>query len=240
MFYKYYNDINFEDFACGRVIYGKAGFPNYPVRLAGEVYKRCLEYSVKKEGLTIYDPCCGGGYLLTVLGLLNPETIENIIASDISNKAISLAKDNLSLLTIEGLLKRKQQINGMITKFNKPSHKEALNSVEVFLKIIGNRRITPRIHCFTADVLDEKSLDNSNFKTDILITDVPYGNLVSWSDERDNAINKLLNNVFPVLHGNTILAISTDKGQKINSERFLRHEKLKQGKRVIYILQLKE
>lgn len=123
MIYKYYKDEKFEDFACGRVIYGKAGFPNYPVRIAGEVFKRCLEYSDKKEGITIYDPCCGGGYILTVLGLLNPETIANIIGSDINNKAIALAKDNLSLLTVEGILKRKQQINDMITNYNKQSHK---------------------------------------------------------------------------------------------------------------------
>ncbi len=240
MIYKYYNDEKFEDFACGRVIYGRAGFPNYPVRIAGEVFKRCLEYLDKKEGITVYDPCCGGGYLLTVLGLLNPEIVINIIGSDVSDEAISLAKDNLSLLTVEGILKRKQQISDMIANFNKQSHKEALKSVEVFLNIVKNRRITPKIHCFNADVLDIESLKKYDVKTDILITDVPYGNLVSWSDENDNAINQLLNNVISVLHKNSILAISTDKGQKIKNDHFFRHEKLKIGKRVIYILQLKE
>jgi len=241
MIYKYYNNNeNFEHFACGRVIHGKAGFTNYPVRIAGEVFKRCLEYSNKKDGITIYDPCCGGGYLLTVLGLLNPDIIKNIYGSDISNEAISLARENLSLLTFEGLLKRKQQINDLIAKLNKQSHKDALKSVEVFLNIIKNRKIPPQIHCFIADILDKKPLEEQDFKTDILITDVPYGNLVSWSGESDNAINQLLDNVIPVLHKNTILAISTDKGQKIKNDLFVRHEKLKIGKRVIYILQLKE
>lgn len=31
MFYKYYEKENFEDFACGRVIYNKSGVPNFPI-----------------------------------------------------------------------------------------------------------------------------------------------------------------------------------------------------------------
>ena len=109
----------------------------------------------------------------------------------------------------------------------------------MFLKIIEGRRITPKIHCFNADVLDKTSLEKCNVKTDILITDVPYGNLVSWSDKNSNAINQLLNNVIPVLQKNAVLAISTCKSQKVENDNYIRHEKLKAGKRIIYILQLK-
>lgn len=83
MNYKYFNDDNFEDFASGRVIYHKTGMPNFPVRLAGEIFFRCLQYTDKKD-ITLYDPCCGSSYMLTVLGLLNIQEIENIVASDIS------------------------------------------------------------------------------------------------------------------------------------------------------------
>lgn len=72
MDYKYCHNENFEDFASGRVIYGKAGFTNYPIRIANEAFRRAVGYLGKEDGLTIYDPCCSGGYLLTVLGLLNP------------------------------------------------------------------------------------------------------------------------------------------------------------------------
>ncbi|NMA83020.1 MAG: hypothetical protein GX962_04050 [Epulopiscium sp.] len=72
MFYKHYSNESFEDFASGRVIYSKAGFTNYPVKIANEAFRRAVEYSGKKDKFTIYDPCCGGGYLLTVLELLNP------------------------------------------------------------------------------------------------------------------------------------------------------------------------
>lgn len=240
MIYKYYNNDNFEDFACGRVLYSKAGMPNFPVKIAGEIFKRCLEYIKKKENITVYDPCCGGGYLLTVLGLLNPNIIENILGSDISKEAILLAQDNLSLLTIEGILKRKNQIDEMVINFNKQSHKDALLSAEVFLDIARKKHIKTKSNCFTADVLNPAEFEKLNFKTDILITDVPYGNLVSWNDDNENnAINILLDNIIPVIHTDSIIAISTDKSQKVKNEKFIRHDKLKIGKRVIYILQLK-
>ena len=70
MEYLYCKNDNFEDFASGRVIYGGKGIPNFPVRLLLEIYGRAKSYSEKKEELVIYDPCCGGGYALTVLGFL--------------------------------------------------------------------------------------------------------------------------------------------------------------------------
>jgi len=235
--YKYYKNQNFEDFACGRVIYGRAGFTNYPVKIAYEVFNRALEYTDKKDNITVYDPCCGGGYLLTVLGLLNPDEISRIIASDVSTEAVALAKENLSLLSEEGLMKRKQQIEEMLVKFNKQSHRDALKSVEVFYDIIKKRGHDPEITCFTADVLDSSQFEDRDFSADILITDVPYGDLVSWSEE-DDSLNRFLTNIIPVLHENSILVISTDKSQKIKNECFHRLERFSIGKRLISILQL--
>jgi tRNA G10 N-methylase Trm11 len=235
--YKYYKNQNFEDFACGRVIFGRAGFTNYPVKIAYEMFNRALEYSERKENITVFDPCCGGGYLLTVLGFLNPDQISRIIASDVSADAVSLAENNLSLLSEVGLMKRKQQIEEMLVKFNKQSHREALKSVDVFHNIIKKRKRSPEITCFTADVLDSRQFEGRDFSADILITDVPYGDLVSWSEE-DDSLNRFLTNIIPVLHDNSILVISTDKSQKIKNECFHRLERFSIGKRLISILQL--
>ena len=68
MEYLYCKDDNFQDFASGRVLYGGKGIPNFPIRLLLEIYGRALERSNKKEDLVIYDPCCGGGYSLRILG----------------------------------------------------------------------------------------------------------------------------------------------------------------------------
>lgn len=113
MEYKYCENGNFEDFASGRVIYHANGIPNFPVRLVNEIYRRCLQYSNKKTDICLYDCCCGGGYSLTVLGLLNQESISEIIASDIDKNMLETANKNLSLLTSNGIINRISEISSL-------------------------------------------------------------------------------------------------------------------------------
>src|SRR5690554_5981977 len=117
MEYKYGKNDNYEDFSAGRVIYNAKGMTNFPVRLAQEIYGRCLQYSPKKRNICLYDCCCGGGYLLTVLGFLNQDTIGKIIGSDINMEMLDIAKKNLSLLTAEGINNRILEIEQMIASY---------------------------------------------------------------------------------------------------------------------------
>lgn len=240
MEYKYCTDDSFEDFACGRVIYHKTNTPSFPVRLANEIFRRCLVYVGKDSDITLFDPCCGGGYMITVLGLLNSNIIGSIIGSDINEDTTSLAKSNLSLLTREGLLERRQQITRMIQQYNKKSHIDALESTEKFIEIVEQRSFLPEIQCFVADALHHKSLCKFDFKADVIMADIPYGNLVSWSDASGNAVNLLLDTICHVLHIHSVVAISYDRSQKIRNEKYERLERFKAGKRIIEILKLKE
>lgn len=235
MNYKYFDNNNFEDYSSGRVIYHKTGMPNFPVRLAGEIFCRCLQYINKKE-ITLYDPCCGSGYLVTVLGLLNLQIIKAIYASDISEDAINLANKNLSLLSEDGLNIRKKQIEQMITQFGKPSHIESLKSVNKFIDLVKRVNSSIAVNVFKADILTPNALKNKDFIADIVITDIPYGNLVSWSDNSIEAVNVLLESLLPVLSDNSVVAVITDKRQKVNHEKFKRMEKFKVGKRLITIM----
>jgi hypothetical protein len=56
MVYKYSPNENYADFSGGRVIYHKPDYPNYPVRLAAEIFSRCLMHLKKKSNLCLYDP----------------------------------------------------------------------------------------------------------------------------------------------------------------------------------------
>ena len=158
MVYKYCENRNFEDLASGKVIVHKAGYPNFPVRLAQEIFSRCLHHLDDPDSVCIYDPCCGGGYLLTVLGFLNYERIKTIIASDISDDAIQLANENLSLLNKNGLKQRIRQINDLLSLHNKNSHIEALNSATNLMGILANS--THEIECkvFKTDILSNVPL----------------------------------------------------------------------------------
>ena len=64
----------------------------------------------KTDNLTVFDPCCGGGYALTVLGLLDNSSIGKIFGSDVDNDMVCSAKKNMELLTYSGLAARKVDI----------------------------------------------------------------------------------------------------------------------------------
>lgn len=236
MEYKYCKDDNFEDFACGRVLYHRSGMPSFPVRLAVEIFKRCMEYLGRQNDIVLFDPCCGGGYLVTVLGLLNPSAIKEFVCSDIDEDAVGLARSNLSLLTMDGLLRRRDQIFGMIESFNKQSHRDALESADRFIKIVQDRPFAPEIKCFASDALDKTAFCSEEFRADIVIADVPYGNLSAWSDEKADAVNLLLDSVRCVIHEDSVVAVICDKFQKVRNSSYMRLERFKAGKRVVEIL----
>jgi hypothetical protein len=236
MVYKHFQDNNYEDFSSGRVIYHKSNYPNYSVRLVGEVFYRCLEHSKKKNKICLYDPCCGSAYMLTILGYSFNETIETIYCSDISNEAVELSHKNLSLLSYTGIEKRRNELNSFIKKYNKDSHRNALNSLEKIEKLIKHEI---KNHVFEANILNENELINKNFIADIILTDVPYGNLIDWSSNNGGEIEKLLDGIIPIIDSDTIVAINHNKKQKINNLKYKIIEKIQIGHRGIEILKLK-
>jgi SAM-dependent methyltransferase len=240
MQYKYCENNNFEDLSCGRVIIHRTGFPNFPVRLAQEIYCRCVSYLKREKNICIYDPCCGGGYLLTVLGFLNVGSITSIIASDISEEALELVKQNLSLLSENGLEKRIIMLQELYTKYQKQSHLEALESSKRLLYKIKGSSIYQNSCVFQADVLSGLPSNDNYLKADVVIMDVPYGNLVSWCGCETNNTNVLLDNLTTVLKQDAIVAICSNKLQKFNSTKFVRVEKQIIGKRKFEIFQIRK
>ena len=260
MNYKFVERANFEDFSGGRVIYHRPGFTNYPVRLACEIFMRCLT-KIDKAKVNIYDPCCGSGYILTVLGFLYGDRINAIYGSDLSSEAVSMAEKNLRLLSPEGLIKRKEELDVLYRRYGKDSHLQGIESAERLLRMVCDSEICCKV--FKRDVLVEKEkevekeaysiacIDNgTNMNTDteidigtnidmdvdIVITDVPYGNLVDWSASGSFAIDAMLENIKTNLNPKAVVAISSDKGQKINNPAYIRVEKFKAGKRKVEIL----
>lgn len=238
MLYKYCQNENFEDFASGRVIMHKSGFSNFPVRLAQEIYCRCLSYLKNKNEICIYDPCCGGGYLLTSVGFLNFDSIKTIVCSDFDSSALELSKQNLDLLTIGGLNARLSQLQNLYDQFKKTSHLQAIESTEALMKLLIKYQNPPCTQIFHANILSKDALTNKAFKADIVLTDVPYGNLVSWQGNENAATSMLLDNLIPVLKPESVVAICSDKQQHISSDKFVRLEKRQLGKRRFELLSL--
>ncbi|HBT63327.1 MAG TPA: hypothetical protein DEB10_01520 [Ruminococcaceae bacterium] len=232
MQYKYCFNQNYEDFASGRVLYGANHVPNFPVRLINEIFQRCLAYSDKKENICLYDCCCGGGYSLTVLGFLNQSSISSIIGSDINPDMINTARKNLSLLSKKGLIKRKDEVQALYEKYRKASHIEAEQSIGRLSQFLI-KEISVRV--FQADALN---LTDTKDRPDIIITDVPYGNLVEWQGH-DGCLDRLLCSLKTISSGQTIIAISMNKSQKITQSGVKRLESQSIGKRRFEIFQFK-
>ncbi|HHW31266.1 MAG TPA: hypothetical protein GXX20_06280 [Clostridiaceae bacterium] len=233
MEYKYAKNDNYEDFSAGRVLYNVKGMTNFPVRLAQEIFCRCLQYSSIKKNICLYDCCCGGGYLLTILGFLNQGTIRRIIGSDINREILNIAEKNLSLLSKEGINRRIIEIEQMIESYQKQSHIDAKHSAIILRDLI---KTDIEFIVFQSDALKAINLD---IKPDIIITDVPYGKLVNWEGNEENVIDKLLDALYEICSSDTIIGLCMNKKQKVRNEKFIRLEKQQIGKRKFEILRKK-
>ncbi len=224
MEYKYCENGNFEDLSSGRVIYGGSGVPNFPVRLGNEIYRRCTGYLPGKAHFTIYDPCCGGGYLLTVLGFCN-HNIAKITASDISGEMVAAAAKNLALLTRKGLERRRQELDALLRQYQKPSHREALCSLE---RLQTSLRHDIPSTLFATDCTKAIPFEGT---PDIIMTDVPYGSLTTWEDGGENPLLAMYLRLSEIARPDTVLAVIMDKGQKYRGDVWVRLEKQVIGKR---------
>ncbi len=235
MEYLHYKNQSFEFLSPGNVLYGQKGIPNFPVKLAYELFNRALHYLDPKKNLSLYDPCCGGAYLLTTIALLQQGLLATMYASDINADVLSTAAKNLSLLTPQGLQKREREIQTLYQAYSKESHIKALSFFDQFYTLVDQNTETIQCDVFQQDILNPHNMQKA-FKADLVITDVPYGNLVSWSGK--NGIDVLLDNVSKQIHSNSVVCIVSDRHQKRTNQRYRRLEKFKVGKRIVELLRL--
>lgn len=100
---------NQEDLASGGVLYSAPGFPAFPVRLASEMFQRALALREGRPAM-VWDPCGGSGYLLTVLALLHRPQITRVLGTDLDPAALRLTRQNLGLLSGDGLAVRSAEL----------------------------------------------------------------------------------------------------------------------------------
>lgn len=174
---------NDSDLASGRVLRSAPGMPGFPVRLASEIFQRAVALHDSAGPITVWDPCCGSGYLLTVLGLLHSEQLHTLVATDLDEHALSLARANLALLTVDGLQDRRRELHQMAEAHGKTAHDEAVQSADRLLHQVRNAVPRPAVVTGQADVFDPHQLTSTldDAQPDLVVTDVPYGQLTHWS-----------------------------------------------------------
>jgi 23S rRNA G2445 N2-methylase RlmL len=229
---------DYSDLAAGKVIYHRPGAPAFPVRLASEIFQRCgaaLRAQGKQPPYTIYDPLCGTGYLLTVLGFLHGDEISKVYASDADLGMLQIAKDNLSLLTAAGLERRKLQLEEHYSAYGKASHQLALESAEK-LKAMLPENI--QISCFQADAARIEAEEIQERAADMVIADLPYDSLTVWKGDRGNEemAAKTLESLRLYLDPPAVLGIVNEKKGRIQDPAYKQIKSFTLGKRRITIL----
>lgn len=249
MQYKFATEqLDFSDFSSGRVFYSLPGHPAFPVRLASEIFQRCLAhretiYQVSTP-VALYDPCCGAAYHLSVVAYLHGKHIREVIASDIDEKAVAPAKRNLGLLSIAGLDERIREISHVYEQYGKDSHQEALESASVLKQRLA--AVTEK-HLLETRVFQANALNSQDIlshlkpnSVDLVFTDVPYGWHSHWQAPEpgasSNPIGSMLDVLLGVLSPSSVVAIASDKQQKVAHERYQRIEHFQIGKRRVVIL----
>jgi 23S rRNA (guanine2535-N1)-methyltransferase len=239
--------VDYSYLASGKVFHALPGYPAFPIRLASEIFQRCL--ALRAAGgaagrVTVYDPCCGGAYLLATLACLQGASIDSIFASDIEPQAVDLARRNLELLTAGGLDRRIGELTEMWNTYGKESHQSALRSAgrlrEQILSLTLEHPIATRV--FAADALDGTSLRDSlqGARVDLVITDVPYGRHSEWKQTTgaDQPPEwRMLEALRGILSPGALAAVAAEKGRKVAHEAYTRVQKFQIGKRQVVILQ---
>ncbi|MFI6920033.1 rRNA methyltransferase [Nonomuraea spiralis] len=208
---------DYSDLASGSVLRSAPGFPAFPVRLASEIFLRALALRGGDAPAVVWDPCCGSGHLLSVVGLLHRRLIASLVASDISANALDLAAANLLLLDPDALEARARVLEERAERFDKPSYLEAAGAARRLgggLAAAGGS--LPSL-VRRADVFDRDELAAVTAATtpDIVITDVPYGEQTNWLGGHGEAgVPEMLGNVASVLPGEAVLAV-TARGRKV-------------------------
>lgn len=235
-------DKDYSDFSSGRVLYHQPGAPAFPVRLASEIFQRAIHLLDLRRPIILYDPACGGAYHLTALGFLHGAAIQAILASDVDEHILELARRNLGLLDPRGLTLREAELSALFTSYGKPSHAEALRSAELLRR---TRENLPSIKTrfFLANAFDPTALRHglSGETPDLVISDVPYGQMSAWQAPEDHPIAappiwSVLDALLMVIHQTALVAIAADKRQKVTHEAYQRISQFQIGKRQVTFL----
>jgi len=239
--------LDHSDLAGGRVLYSLPGHPAFPVRLASEIFQRCLARRAVagyNDPVTLYDPCCGGAYHLSALAYGHWQALHAIIGSDVDAQAVQLATRNLDLLTTDGLEKRIQALRKNYDDYGKESHQAALQSAETLHKqvVLLASQHPIRTLVFQSSVFDTTTLTAhlQEARVDIVLTDIPYGRQSAWRldspEQAQNPAGEMLRALRDLLHAGSIMAIASDKQQKIAEEGYVRVERFQIGKRQVVLL----
>jgi len=233
---------NLERFAAGMVIRSFPGLTAFPVLPASELFSAAAKLLTNRgvsPPFTVFDPCCGGGYIMTVLGLRHSREIQQIICSDINPDALKLAQSNLALLTGAGMAARVAQLTEQVSNFGKDSHRSALRYAAELGGVIKAAGREVQSKCFNFDLLGAEPFPPEVLQANIIFADIPYGIKSEWHGDAgtENPIEWALSRLRGMMQPATVLILATAKKSVFKLEGFTRSKKVKFGARMVQLLE---
>lgn len=227
MDYRFAPERDYADFAPGRALRGGKGRPNFPVRLALELYGRGAA-TLGAEEVRLWDPLCGTGSLLLTAALLGEPAPRCVFGSDADAGAAALAEENLALLRAEGCARRRAALEERLRGFGRESYAEALESLGRLEALAAARDVA--CAAFVYDIFDEEAPPLPQ-APNLVVCDLPYGALADWSGAAAEPEAAFLTALFRRLAPGAVAAVCMDKRQRLRGEGFVRLEKGQVGKR---------
>lgn len=235
MAYRYATErADHTDLASGHVLRSAPGHPGFPARLASELFQRALAH-LDADPVGLWDPCCGSGHLLAVLGVLHRDRLAHVHASDVDSEAVRIAARNLDLLTAKGMAQRERELRAQAAEFGRPSFVDRADAAQ---------RLAARLRAHGGD-LPHSACEGDAFapsppqsRVDLVLTDVPYGNLAHWAGAypAEDEVPELLRALSAVLPGRTVLAV-TARTRKLGLPRGTRAlERVRVGNRAAVLV----
>lgn len=162
--------------ALDAVLVSAPGRPTLPVRLTLEMFGRALSFA-GPDPVTLWDPCCGAGTTLAVLGLCRGPALSGLVGTDVDPSPLDLARRNLALLAPGGLDARADELEALAAQYDKPGYSEAAAAA---------RRLTaPPVpyELAVADVTEPAATAAlvERHHPRVVIADLPHGVQTRWS-----------------------------------------------------------
>ncbi|HJE57070.1 MAG TPA: rRNA methyltransferase [Nocardiopsis listeri] len=222
--------------ASGQVLRSAPGFPGFPVRLASELLQRAMVH-LGDERARLWDPCCGSGYLVTVLGLLHRDLLTHVRASDVDPDAVAIAARNLELLTAEGLAERERELRRSALDFGRVAYVERAEAA---------RDLAAGLAATGGDLPHESAVADVFTLTepvdaDLVVTDVPYGEMTRWEgDIPQDPVHGLLSSMGRVLPERSVVVVTARTRRVRLPEGVRALERVKVGNRSAVLVRARD
>lgn len=208
---------NYADFSGG-VLHSAPGFPQFPVRLASEMFQRALAL-LPSSTAQVWDPCCGSGHLLTALAFLHRRDITGVLGTDMDPAALILAQKNLGLLSEHGMDARSDELRARAERLGKPAYLDAAAAAQRLADRLTEAGGALPNGVAKADAVAPDQLRRAlrGQRPNLVVTDVPYGEQTSWIGPDGAAgIDGMLRALREVLDDDAVIAVAS-RGRKASS-----------------------